>query len=71
MQNTNQDNVSYIGNKGINLSVELPKSFSYEDAEKIKFDLLDFIGKKNNYGANHDKKEIIKIKTILWTTNDA
>ena len=69
MQN-NQDNSS-TNNKGINLTIELPKSFSIEDAEKIKLDLLDFFEKKNNYGANYGKKEGIKIKKILWSANDA
>lgn len=68
MQN-NQDNSS-TNNKGINLTIELPKSFSIEDAEKIKLDLLDFFEKKNNYGANYGKKEGIKIKTILWSANE-
>jgi hypothetical protein len=71
MQNNNQDNVSCASNKGVNLSIELPKSFSHEDAEKIKADLFDFFEKKNNYGANYGKKEGIKIKTILWSANDA
>ena len=41
-----------------------------EDVEKIKTDLLDFFEKKNNYGADYGKKEGIKIKAILWATND-
>jgi hypothetical protein len=52
------------------LTIELPKTFSLEDAEKIKKDLLDFFEKKNNYGANYGAKEGIKIKSVLWTTND-
>jgi hypothetical protein len=59
-----------MDNKGINLTIELPKTFSLEDAEKIKKDLLDFFEKKNNYGANYGAKEGIKIKSVLWTTND-
>lgn len=70
MQNDNQDNVSR-SNKGVNLVIELPKSFSSEDADKIRNDLLDFFEKKNNYGANYGKKEGIKIKKILWSANDA
>lgn len=56
--------------KGINLTIELPKTFSFEDAENIKKDLLDFFEKKNNYGADYEAKEGIKIKSILWSTND-
>jgi hypothetical protein len=59
-----------MDNKGINLIIELPKTFSLEDSEKIKKDLLDFFEKKNNYGANYGKKEGIKIKTIIWSEND-
>jgi len=59
-----------MDNKGINLIIELPKTFSLEDSEKIKKDLLDFFEKKNNYGANYGAKEGIKIKSILWSTND-
>jgi hypothetical protein len=59
-----------MDNKGINLTIELPKTFSLEDAEKIKKDLLDFFEKKNNYGANYGAKEGIKIKSVRWTTND-
>jgi hypothetical protein len=59
-----------MDNKGINLIIELPKTFSLEDSEKIKKDLLDFFEKKNNYGANYGAKEGIKIKSVLWSTND-
>jgi CRISPR/Cas system type I-B associated protein Csh2 (Cas7 group RAMP superfamily) len=59
-----------MANKGINILIELPTTFSEEDAEKIKTDLLDFFEKKNNYGANYGAKEGIKIKSILWSTND-
>ena len=59
-----------MDNKGINLTIELPKTFSLEDAENIKKDLLDFFEKKSNYGANYGAKEGIKIKSVLWTTND-
>ena len=59
-----------MDNKGINLIIELPKTFSLEDAEKIKKDLLDFFEKKNNYGANYGAKEGIKIKSVLWSAND-
>jgi hypothetical protein len=59
-----------MDNKGINLIIELPKTFSLEDSEKIKKDLLDFFEKKNNYGANYGSKEGIKIKTIIWSEND-
>ena len=70
MENNNQ-NKSFHSNKGVNLVIELPKSFCSEDADKIKADLLDFFEKKNNYGANYGKKEGIKIKKILWSANDA
>jgi hypothetical protein len=59
-----------MANKGINILIELPSTFSAEDAEKIKIDLLDFFEKKSNYGADYGKKEGIKIKPILWCTND-
>ena len=58
-----------MANKGVNILIELP-TFSAEDAEKIKMDLLDFFEKKSNYGADYGKKEGIKIKAILWATND-
>lgn len=57
-------------NKGVNLTIELPKTFSQQDAEQIKMDLLEFFESKNNYGANYGKKEGIKIKTILWSANE-
>ena len=69
MENNNQNKISH-DNKGVNLLLELPKSFSLEDADKIKSDLLVFFEKKNNYGANYGKKEGIKIKIILWSAND-
>lgn len=59
-----------MANKGVNILIELPFTFSAEDAEKINADLLDFFEKKRNYGADYDKKERIKIKPILWSTND-
>jgi len=59
-----------MANKGINILIELPSTFSAEDAEKIKTDLLDLFEKKKHYGAYYGKKEGIKIKTILWSTND-
>jgi hypothetical protein len=59
-----------MANKGVNILIELPFAFSAEDAEKIKTDLLDFFEKKGNYGADYGKKEGIKIKPILWSTND-
>ena len=59
-----------MANKGINILIELPSKFSEEDVEKIKADLFDFFEKKSNYGADYGKKEGIKIKPILWSTND-
>ena len=59
-----------MANKGINILIELPSTFSEEDVEKIKTDLFDFFEKKSNYGADYGKKEGIKIKPILWFTND-
>ncbi len=59
-----------MATKGIDILIELPSSFSVEDAEKIKADLFDFFKKNKNYGADYGKKEGIKIKTILWSTND-
>lgn len=70
MQNNNQDSVSNTSHKGVNLMVELPKTFSLEDAEHIKEDLLNFFESKNHYGAKYGAKEGIKIKSILWSTND-
>jgi hypothetical protein len=70
MQDNNQDNVSNLNHKGINLTIELPKTFSLEDSEKIKQDLLDFFETKKYYGAKYGAKEGIKIKSILWSTND-
>lgn len=57
-------------NKGADLTIEFPSTFSLEDIDNIKSDLLDFFEKKKHYGANYGKKEGIKIKTILWSTND-
>jgi CRISPR/Cas system type I-B associated protein Csh2 (Cas7 group RAMP superfamily) len=59
-----------MANKGINILIELPSTFSEEDVEKIKTDLFDFFEKKSNYGADYGKKEGIKIKTIIWSEND-
>ncbi len=59
-----------MATKGIDILIELPSSFSVEDAEKIKANLIDFFKKNNNYGADYGKKEGIKIKTVLWSAND-
>ena len=59
-----------MATKGIDILIELPSTFSTEDAEKIKADLIDFFKKNNNYGADYGKKEGIKIKTVLWSAND-
>ena len=59
-----------MATKGIDILIELPSTFSTEDAEKIKADLIDFFKKNKNYGADHGKKEGIKIKTVLWSAND-
>lgn len=59
-----------MANKGINILIELPTTFSSEDVEKIQKDILDLFEKKKNYGAYYGKKEGIKIKTVFWTTND-
>lgn len=70
MEENNQDDSSSSNLKGINLTIELPRTFSLEDSEIIKKDLLDFFEKKNYYGAKYGAKEGIKIKTILWSAND-
>jgi len=59
-----------MANKGIDILIKLPTTFSIEDSKKIKEDILDFFEKKKHYGAYHGKKEGIKVKTILWCTND-
>jgi hypothetical protein len=51
------------------LSLDLPKNFTREDAEKIQKDLLDFLEGKRHYGAKYDGKNGINIKVISVSTN--
>jgi hypothetical protein len=51
------------------LSLDLPKSFSREDAEKIKDDVLDFLESKKHYGAKYDGKTGITIKITSVRVN--
>mgnify|MGYP003339150028 CR=1 FL=1 len=52
------------------LSLDLPKSFSREDAEKIKDDVLDFLESKKHYGAKYDGKAGITVNVISVSTNN-
>jgi hypothetical protein len=51
------------------LTLDLPKGFSREDAEKIQKDLLDFLEFKRHYGAKYDGKNGITVKVISVSTN--
>ena len=51
------------------LTLNLPKGFSREDAEKIQKDLLDFLESKRHYGAKYDGKAGITVNVITVSTN--
>jgi hypothetical protein len=51
------------------LTLDLPKNFSREDAEKIRNDLLDFLESKRHYGAKYDGKNGIVVKITSVSTN--
>jgi hypothetical protein len=51
------------------LTLNLPKGFSREDAEKIQKDVLDFIEGKRHYGAKYDGKAGITVNVITVSTN--
>lgn len=51
------------------LTLDLPKKFNRDDAEKIKKDVLDFLEGKRHYGAKYDGKTGITIKIISVSTN--
>lgn len=59
-----------MSNQYINLLIELPKTFSFDDVESIRKDLFDFFEKKKYYGANYGKKEGIKIKVVFSESDD-
>jgi hypothetical protein len=50
------------------LTLNLPKGFSREDAEKIQKDLLDFLESKRHYGAKYDGKAGITVYVITVST---
>ena len=51
------------------LTLDLPKTFTREDAEKIHNDLLDLLESKKHYGAKYDGKNGIAVKIISVSTN--
>ncbi len=51
------------------LTLNLPKGFSREDAEKIQKDVLDFLEGKRHYGAKYDGKAGITVNVITVSTN--
>jgi len=51
------------------LTLNLPKGFSREDAEKIQKDVLDFIEGKRHYGAKYDGKAGITVNVVSVSTN--
>lgn len=51
------------------LTLDLPKTFTREDAEKIQKDILDFLEGKRHYGAKYDGKTGIAVKIISVSTN--
>lgn len=51
------------------LTLDLPKTFTREDAEKIQKDVLDFLEGKRHYGAKYDGKSGITVKIISVSTN--
>ena len=51
------------------LTLNLPKGFSREDAEKIQKDVLDFLEGKRHYGAKYDGKTGITVNVITASTN--
>jgi len=51
------------------LTLNLPKGFSREDAEKIQKDVLDFLEGKRHYGAKYDGKAGITVNVVSVSTN--
>ncbi len=51
------------------LTLNLPKGFSREDAEKIQKDVLDFLEGKRHYGAKYDGKAGITVNIVSVSTN--
>ncbi|NDB56149.1 hypothetical protein EB169_10015 [archaeon] len=58
-----------MNNPSFYLTLDLPKNFTREDAEKIRNDLLDFLESKKHYGAKYDGKNGIAVKIISVSTN--
>lgn len=58
-----------MNNSNFYLTLDLPKNFSRQDAEKIRNDILDFLEDKRHYGAKYDGKNGITVKVISVSTN--
>lgn len=58
-----------MNNPSFYLTLDFPKNFTREDAEKIRNDLLDFLESKKHYGAKYDGKNGIVVKIISVSTN--
>lgn len=58
-----------MNNPSFYLTLDLPKTFTRGDAEKIRNDLLDFLDSKKHYGAKYDGKNGIAVKIISVSTN--
>lgn len=51
------------------LTINLPKGFDYEDAEKIQKDVLDFLESKKHYGAKYEGKIGLTVKIVSVSTS--
>ena len=58
-----------MNNSNFYLTLDLPKNFNRQDAEKIRDDILDFLEGKRDYGAKYDGKNGIIVKVISVSTN--
>jgi len=63
------DNIQAMHQPNYYLTLNLPKGFSREDAEKIQKDVLDFLEGKRHYGAKYDGKAGITVNIVSVSTN--
>ena len=63
------DSVQVMHQPSFYLTLDLPKNFTREDAEKIQKDVLDFLEGKRHYGAKYDGKNGITVKIVSVSTN--
>ena len=58
-----------MNNPNYYITLDLPKNFNREDAEKIRNEVLDFLNSKNYDGAKSDGKNNFTVKIVSVSTN--